>query len=274
VAVLSSVGCAHGILEISEYDDEAMPRITLVPFESNSELLRLKDLPRRAWLQIFDTERLSSRFLTVPSAPGDMNSAEESPREEVSQCLDPESHESEELFLFPGAKARSSPIAGPNLHSSASPSKGGIHDGGKVQRQRPRIERDPTNGTGDIHTDTLLEDEPSEYVHTMERLFRDFKKQAVDVLGLRLEPLVHAAVHNAHLVNPDFDSEGLQDQTAIAVLQVMEGVMKESPLLKRSKLKALILTLVADLYQKHYESLDRQAGAIDEVESLYARLKG
>jgi hypothetical protein len=60
--------------------------------------------------------------------------------------------------------------------------------------------------------------------------------------------------------------------TAPLVLDLIESVIQEASLLKRAKLRAAALALIADLYNKQYELLERHK-AIDKVEQVYYRMK-
>jgi tRNA G10 N-methylase Trm11 len=57
------------------------------------------------------------------------------------------------------------------------------------------------------------------------------------------------------------------------VLDLIESVVKDVPLLKRSKVKSAALELVAELYNKHHDLLE-SAGCVDRVEQSYYQLKG
>jgi hypothetical protein len=52
----------------------------------------------------------------------------------------------------------------------------------------------------------------------------------------------------------------------------METIVGGASLLKRPKLRAATLTLISDLYNKHFELLERH-GVIDRVEQCYYRLR-
>jgi hypothetical protein len=113
---------------------------------------------------------------------------------------------------------------------------------------------------------------PEEIVLLFEKIFRSFRREAFECCGAKLEPLIHAAEHEVRLLNPEFDLNSLSRETAPAVLNLIEVMVREGPILRRSRLKSAALTLLADLYSRQYAILDRN-GAVDSVESSYYRLR-
>jgi hypothetical protein len=113
---------------------------------------------------------------------------------------------------------------------------------------------------------------PDEFVLLFDRMFRTFRREAFECCGKKLEPLIQGAEHEVRLLNPAFDLNSLSRETAPAVLNLMEAMVREAPFMKRSKLKALVLTLLGDLYSRHYDTLERN-GAVETVEQSYFRLR-
>jgi hypothetical protein len=107
----------------------------------------------------------------------------------------------------------------------------------------------------------------------MERLIRSFRQQVVDLCAQRAESIFAIAEKKARVLNPDFDQRSLTDDTAIIVLELIEEMVKQAPLLKRSKLRETASELVSDLYNKQYELLEEHK-AVDAIEQCYYRLKG
>ncbi len=111
------------------------------------------------------------------------------------------------------------------------------------------------------------------FTRTMERLLRSFRQQVVDLCAQRAESLFAKAEKKVRILTPEFDSRSLDDSNAFLVLDLMEEMVRQSPLLKRSKLREAAAELVSDLYNKQYELLENH-NAVDAVEQCYYRLKG
>ena len=114
--------------------------------------------------------------------------------------------------------------------------------------------------------------ESSEFIRLFERLFRSFRQQVFDVYGNKSDSVITDAVRRSQQSIPEFDVQNLSEETAITVLDVIEHIANEAPFLKRSRLRQGVLTLVADLYNKQFELLEKNH-AIDKVEQFYYRLK-
>ena len=123
----------------------------------------------------------------------------------------------------------------------------------------------------DNTTSQHSEDEP-ELVTLFSRLLRSFRQQAFEYLGTKSESAIVEAERRVQLLNPEFALDSLNATTAPLVLDLIESVIQEASLLKRAKLRAAALALIADLYNKQYELLERHK-AIDKVEQVYYRMK-
>jgi hypothetical protein len=71
---------------------------------------------------------------------------------------------------------------------------------------------------------------------------------------------------------PEFDLQHLNEESALMTLEMLEHISNDASFLKRSRLRQAALTLVADLYNKQYELLEKHH-AIDKVEQFYYRLR-
>lgn len=114
--------------------------------------------------------------------------------------------------------------------------------------------------------------EPTEIVRLFERLFRAFRRALYDCAGSSAEAVLRRAEERVRAAAPEFDAASLTDETAVLVLDLLEHLVREAPLLKRSKLRASAALLVADLYAKQLELLERHR-LTDAVERLYCALK-
>ena len=105
-----------------------------------------------------------------------------------------------------------------------------------------------------------------------EVLFRRFRKQAAQLLGMRYHSLEAKAEKHVRASHPEFHLERLSEKSAPLVLQVMEFVTRKAPVFKRSHLKCMTITLVAEFYSAHYDTLERNK-CLDGMEDFYTRLK-
>ena len=119
---------------------------------------------------------------------------------------------------------------------------------------------------------TEIQQPYSEYVHIFERLFRSFRQQVFDCFGNKCEEVITHAEQKVRFLSPEFDCHSLNDNTVLSLLDLIENVIQETSLFKRSKLRQAAVTLISDLYNKQYELLE-QHRAIDKVEQTYYRLK-
>jgi len=112
----------------------------------------------------------------------------------------------------------------------------------------------------------------SDYIKLFERLFRSFRQQIFDCYGDKCEVVITDAERKVRFLTPEFDLHSLNNETAIVMLDLVEIIANDAPFFKRSKLREAALTLVADLYNKQYELLERHR-AIEKVEQFYYSLK-
>ncbi|MGB2867275.1 MAG: hypothetical protein WBD36_02395 [Bacteroidota bacterium] len=122
-------------------------------------------------------------------------------------------------------------------------------------------------------THTVKTDNPSpDYIKLLERLFRSYRQQIFEQFGDKSEEVITAAEQKVRFLTPEFNVQSLNDQTAPLLLDLMEHIANDASFLKRRRLQEAALTLVADLYNKHFELLEQQR-VIDKVEQFYYRLK-
>jgi hypothetical protein len=114
--------------------------------------------------------------------------------------------------------------------------------------------------------------ESSEFIRLFERLFRSFRQQAYEVFGNKCDAVIAEAERKIRFLNPEFDLHALNETTAALVLDIIEITAAAASFMKRTRLRQAALTLVADLYNKQYEMLEK-SHAIDRVEQFYYKLK-
>jgi hypothetical protein len=103
-------------------------------------------------------------------------------------------------------------------------------------------------------------------------MFRSFRQQVFDCFGDKCDAVIAEAERKVRFLNPEFDVRSLNQQTAVITLDVIEQITNEASFMKRPRLRQGALTLVADLYNKQYELLEKNH-VIDKVEQFYYRLK-
>ena len=111
-----------------------------------------------------------------------------------------------------------------------------------------------------------------EFVRVLDRLYRSFRQHVYGCLGRKSESIIAKSERRLQLLNPEFSTGSLDESTAPLVLDLIDDVIKHAPWLRRSKLRSAALTLVADLFTKQYELLERYR-AVDKVEQIYYRMK-
>ena len=112
----------------------------------------------------------------------------------------------------------------------------------------------------------------SEIVAIFERIFRSFRRVVYECLGEKGETIIAQAESQARLLHPDFSLSALTEANSIVILDVIESVIKNVPLLKRSRVRNAVVILVADAYNKQYDLLERTK-ALDRFEQFYYELK-
>ncbi|MGB6120441.1 MAG: hypothetical protein WBG80_00910 [Bacteroidota bacterium] len=103
-------------------------------------------------------------------------------------------------------------------------------------------------------------------------LFRRFRKQASQLLGMKYHALEAKAEKEVQASEPGFRLERLSGESATLVLQVIQIIAKKAPILKRSHIRCMTITLVAEFYSAHYEVLE-QNNVLTAVEDFYRKLK-
>jgi hypothetical protein len=115
-------------------------------------------------------------------------------------------------------------------------------------------------------------EQQSEIITLFERIFRSFRRVVYECLGEKGETIIAQAESQARLLHPDFSLSALTEQNAIVILDVIESVIKNVTLLKRSRVRNAVVILVADAYNKQYDLLER-AKVLDRFEQFYYELK-
>ncbi len=107
-----------------------------------------------------------------------------------------------------------------------------------------------------------------EIVVLLQQLVDEFRTQTMSILGRKGQVVFESCERQLRKQAPQFRSDEIDHETAILAIDLIDAVVREAPLLKRSKLRGITLTLIADLYNKHFEALNRH-GLIPRVEEVY-----
>lgn len=158
-------------------------------------------------------------------------------------------------------------VAAINNDSRTSPP---IHGRDHRIARKPRSTRRPHPATG--IQETPPQSQSPEFVRLFERLIRSFRQQVFEAFGDKSDDVISKAEGQIRFITPEFDLRSLTQETAVFTLDLIERVANDSSFLKRPRLRQAALTLVADLYNKQYEILEKNR-AIDRVEQFYYRLK-
>ena len=109
-------------------------------------------------------------------------------------------------------------------------------------------------------------------VRLFQRPYRSFRQELFLQCDGRCEAIIRRAEQRVRFLDPDFDLQSLTPATAPGILDLLPAIVSEAPFLKRSRLRASVGLLVADLYNKHYNTLEVH-DLIDKVEQAYYQLK-
>ena len=107
-----------------------------------------------------------------------------------------------------------------------------------------------------------------EIVGLLQQLVDDFRRQTMSILGSKGVLVFESCERQLRKQMSQFRSDEIDDETALLAVDLIDAVVRAAPLLKRSKLRGITLTLIADLYNKHFEVLNRH-GLIPRVEEVY-----
>jgi hypothetical protein len=114
--------------------------------------------------------------------------------------------------------------------------------------------------------------ESADFVRLFERLLRSFRQQVFEAFGDKSDDVISKAEGQIRFITPEFDLRSLTPETAVFTLDLIERVANEASFLTRPRLRQAALTLVADLYNKQYEILEKNS-VIVWVEQFYFKLK-
>ncbi len=116
-------------------------------------------------------------------------------------------------------------------------------------------------------------DPDREFVCSLDSLFRSFRMKACEVWSrARLSAVCARTVTRLQTNFPGYDPAALTPDTAAAVFDTIEAILDEAPWWHRRALRREAMNLLAELYNKSYETL-RAHSALEKVEQLYLSVK-
>lgn len=122
---------------------------------------------------------------------------------------------------------------------------------------------------------TISEDNAEQYsniISLFEGILRSCRKVIFELLGEKSDTIITNAENQVRSKHPDFKLSELTEANAIIVLNILEIVIRNIPLFKRSRIRKVVMQLIADAYNKQYELLER-AKVLERFEQFYYELK-
>jgi hypothetical protein len=293
--------CRHGIIECNDFS-QTIPKIVLqeihscqelicyVPssmkgrlllydIDKNNELIqeRYDSTTNELPLQVSSTSKRQETLILKKDTKGDAPNYQSDMLNEANQITDlikqilntPEQNQDQPRTLeleFPEMVIKTSDQNRIDAEASVPPQE---------QLQFKRHSRRTIKKQPDEPKEKKVEEkkeQQSEIITLFERIFRSFRRVVYECLGEKGETIIAQAESQARLLHPDFSLSALTEQNAIVILDVIESVIKNVPLLKRSRVRNTVVILVADAYNKQYDLLERTK-ALDRFEQFYYELK-
>jgi len=304
--LLSNSTCRHGIIEYNDFS-QSIPKIDLQEIRSSQELINYIPSSMKGQLLLYNIEKnselIQDRFDSTPndfplqiSKPptqqqtlilkkditnGIQNQQSEMINEAnefaelVKQMLNsptPKQDTSETLALeFPEMVIKTTDQNRIETEESATSQEQLLfkrHSRRSIKKQsdEPKEKRVEEKKVDE------KKEQQSEIITLFERIFRSFRRVVYECLGEKGETIIAQAESQARLLHPDFSLSALTEANSIVILDVIESVIKNVPLLKRSRVRNAVVILVADAYNKQYDLLERTK-ALDRFEQFYYELK-
>ena len=304
--LLSGSTCRHGIIEYNDFS-QSIPKIDLQEIRSSQELINYVPVSMKGRLLLYDIDKnnelIQERYdsnmnelslqlskstvqqhtliLKKDGSDGIQNQQSEMINEAnefaelVKQMLNsptPKQDTSETLALeFPEMVIKTSDqkqidIEADTTHQEQLQFKRHSRRTIKKQTEEPKERKVEEKKVEE------KKEQQSEIITLFERIFRSFRRVVYECLGEKSETIIAQAESQARLLHPDFSLSAVTEANSIVILDVIESVIKNVPLLKRSRVRNAVVILVADAYNKQYDLLERTK-ALDRFEQFYYELK-
>ena len=291
--LLSNSTCKNGIIECNDFS-QAIPKIDLTQIQSSQELMNYIPASMRGKLLLYDIdknneliqERYDSTANEFPLQISNTQKRQEtlilrkdgnegiqiqqsemlSEANQFSELIKQILNNPDQKQETPGNLELEFPAM--VIKTDKPPQESSEHQEHSLpKRPARRIVRKQTDEPAEIKKESQ-----SEIVVLFERIFRSFRRVVYECLGEKGETIIAQAESQARLLHPDFSLSALTESNAIVILDVIESVIKNVPLLKRSRVRNAVVILVADAYNKQYDLLER-AKVLDRFEQFYYELK-
>jgi len=299
--LLSNSTCRHGIIECNDFA-QAIPKIDLHEIRSLQELISYVPASMKGRLLLYDIDKnnelIQERYdsntnelplqISKPSAQQQTLILKKEGADKIQSRqteMINEANEFAELvkqMLNTPEQKQDTPstleLEFPEMViKSSDQNRSDVEANDKHQEQLPfkRHSRRTIKKQTDEPKGKKIEEKKeaqSEIITLFERIFRSFRRVVYECLGEKSETIIAQAESQARLLHPDFSLSALTEANSIVILDVIESVIKNVPLLKRSRVRNAVVILVADAYNKQYDLLERTK-ALDRFEQFYYELK-
>jgi len=299
--LLSNSTCRHGIIECNDFA-QAIPKIDLQEIRSLQELISYVPASMKGRLLLYDIDKnnelIQERYnfntnelplqISKPSAQQQTLILKKEGADKIQSRqteMINEANEFAELvkqMLNTPEQKQDTPstleLEFPEMViKSSDQNRSDVEANDKHQEQLPfkRHSRRTIKKQTDEPKGKKIEEKKeaqSEIITLFERIFRSFRRVVYECLGEKSETIIAQAESQARLLHPDFSLSALTEANSIVILDVIESVIKNVPLLKRSRVRNAVVILVADAYNKQYDLLERTK-ALDRFEQFYYELK-
>ena len=299
--LLSNSTCRHGIIECNDFA-QAIPKIDLQEIRSLQELISYVPASMKGRLLLYDIDKnnelIQERYdsntnelplqISKPSAQQQTLILKKEGADKIQSRqteMINEANEFAELvkqMLNTPEQKQDTPstleLEFPEMViKSSDQNRSDVEANDKHQEQLPfkRHSRRTIKKQTDEPKGKKIEEKKeaqSEIITLFERIFRSFRRVVYECLGEKSETIIAQAESQARLLHPDFSLSALTEANSIVILDVIESVIKNVPLLKRSRVRNAVVILVADAYNKQYDLLEHTK-ALDRFEQFYYELK-
>lgn len=287
--LLSNSTCKNGLIECNDFN-RSIPKIELTQIRSSQDLLNYFPASMKGRLLLYDIDKnneiIQERYdSSINETPCPISShsktketfiikrSDDNEQHQQSAMLNEANQFSELIKQILNNPEQKQEIPG-NLELEFPAMVVKTDNEQKVSQVQPLPKRPPrriVKKQNEEPTEVKKEPQP-EIVALFERIFRSFRRVVYECMGEKSETIIAQAESQARLLHPDFSLSALTDTNAIVILDVIENVAKNVPLLKRSRVRNAVTILVADAYNKQYDLLEKTK-VLDRFEQFYYELK-
>src|SRR6267143_4234547 len=114
-------------------------------------------------------------------------------------------------------------------------------------------------------TDAAGRQTAGELAAHFERFFDSFRRQLLECYGKHSDEMIARAEKEVAGRSPGFSLRAIGPDNALLLLDLAETITGQASVFKRGRLRRAALGAVSELYNTHYEALER-FGAVDKVE--------